>query len=278
MATVTWISTDGDWSNTASWDTGSVPTSADNVVFDGSVQTPVVSGLDQRSAGTLNSITTMPDYGGKIGFTNNPLTVDVTYMNVEGYGGVNHRQETSVVGAKGDTLYVNAPGALSTFHRDYDDANGADFDQVHICSGFVTIASGFGAANLRVTESLGAITYVSLETGSGFSRVFVDSGNVMSAASITPELIVAGGEVTLTDRTGLPAIAIIQMGGVVNYDASNNCLFYYMSGGLLDFTRTSNTRTISELRVFPGSIVYLDDNTTVTMGGLIYDEPYVGGP
>jgi hypothetical protein len=88
--THTWISFDGDFSASTSWNTGKAPSQwlpSDTVLFNGNVQTSVTTGLDQSSV-RIAAMYFDPNYYGNVGSSGLPLIISVDTFNFRSEFGV----------------------------------------------------------------------------------------------------------------------------------------------------------------------------------------------
>lgn len=187
----TWVSADGDWTQTSSWDTALVPAAGEIVLFTGasvvSVTTGPATGLN------YTSVNIHEDYTGTIMSSGSPLKLGtVTTVRFASRGGkaffdcetgdtVSQCINTSA-GGVADGLYLSGDGTWTDL-----DVSGA--------TGQTTVASSATLTNLTMGNSPNATVTIQSSV-SGLTLCRIDSGLVdCSSAIATGEgrLLISGG-------------------------------------------------------------------------------------
>ncbi|KKN11043.1 hypothetical protein LCGC14_1030440 [marine sediment metagenome] len=255
MATPIWISSNGDWGDTASWSTGSVPVSADTVVFDGvNSVVSVTSGLNQTGI-DLSRLDTSPEYTGDIGLPGNPLRIDASTVLHRGRGSLYFKGDGGGISVQVDSanlvdaLVLSGTSSLWTL----------DVKKGHVtCDNTVVNIGGVRSLSdksIIIIEKNGAETIAQIMMQAGFCQNF----RALSAA--TGILIVNGG--VLVHEDGAVTTLHVQ-GGVCEWNADETLTIAVAGRGLLDFTRSGNVKTVAGLVIYPGAEVFESGQTNVS--------------
>ena len=274
------------WDNVDNWEGGSVPVDDSDVIFD-SGDVDLLYALDASIQ--PDSIKVLPGYTGNIGLpkTNrdNPqftyaeyledyLTLDVgtgvTVVTIEGGGG---RIKIDADNCAGVTYNIN-----STAQRIDDgvpailikDDGSSTTNVVNIIRGDVGIAFYNGEA--MQTETLNVSYFENIDTD---AKVICGDGVVLTNSAI----VQLGGKVTIDSTTSSGTIKLLGGeltilsaahadievdGGTLFYQSSGTITIIEVgSGGILDFRRDLNARTVTAINIYSGATVH-DPKRSVT--------------
>lgn len=254
MATPIWISSDGDWGNTASWSTGSVPVDNDTVVFDGVSSVVSVTGSLNQIGIDLDELQTSPEYSGDIGLPGNPLRLD-SFVTHRGSGSIYYQADGQINQVFVDS--VNLVDAAVLY------GTGAPYNVIvkkgHVtCSDSMTGLGGihvFGDKSIVIVEKNGAATVDRIYMTAGF----IENNRAISDAESFA--LISGGVYVHQDG----AVSELHIhGGVVEWNADETLTFVIAGSGLLDFTRSGNAKTVGALVIYPGAEVFTTSQTTIT--------------
>jgi len=272
MATRIWQSSDGDWGNTASWTTATVPITGDDVIFPSNNQVSVTSGLSQGAV-DLASLVIHPGYGGDVGLTGTHLTISATKVLHEGTGTLFYTDGTGTT----DRVIVNSTNKVNAATL-----SGSLLTRITVIRGKVTLDSALGAVSILESSffaSQSSDADVVIETGAGtITDLFMNGGQVDCGAAVTTLTQSAGKFIHNEAASG--AIATInQTGGQLVYNDDGNITLANIMGGELDFGQNARTLTIAELKVWPGArVINPTDRITVTAGGQLLERTTIGSP
>jgi len=249
-----WISSDGDWDNTASWSTGVLPVSTDTAVFDGvSSVVSVTSNLNQTGV-DLARIEISPEYTGDIGSTGSPLQIDATVVLHRGTGTLYLKGDGGGIGVQVDsTNLVDAlvlSGTSTLLTLDVKKGHATVDNTVTNLGGVRVI----GDKAIVIIEANGAEKITSIIQQAGFCE---NNRPLSDAAAIA---IVNGG--VFVHENGAVTQLHVQ-GGTCEWNAVETLTLGLVGRGLLDFTRSGNVKTVSALVILPGAEVFTTSQTTV---------------
>ncbi len=208
MSEPVWISTDGDWSNTASWDTAAVPVSSDTVIFDGIASVvSVTSGLNQ-SAVDLAELVVEPEYTGDFATSGAPLQIDTVQLTHRGSGAMYIQGGAGVIR---NAVLDNPRGSLEL---------GGVAMSLFVLEGNATILGSL--ASITRLYVLGAQARVTVLSGSATTMpyIYMIDGTVACSRNISTLATVNGGTLTLDSR--YPAGELSIDGGRVNFKCNTS--------------------------------------------------------
>ena len=254
MATPIWISSDGDWGNTASWSTGSVPVDGDTAVFDGINSVVSVTGSLNQAGIDLDELQTSPEYTGDIGLPGNPLRLD-SFVTHRGSGSLYYQADGQINQVFVDS--VNLIDAAILF------GTGAPYNVI-VKKGHVTCSdsmTGLGAIHVMADK---AIVIVEKNGAATVDRITMTAGfleNNRALSDADSFAIISGGVYVHQDG----AVSELHIhGGVVEWNADETLSFALIASGLLDFTRSGNAKTVSAVIIYPGGEMFTTSQTTVS--------------
>lgn len=209
MSSVTWVSTSGDWSSNASWSTGAVPVSTDDVFFIDNGAVSVSSGLAQGAV-DLNSLNVI-DFTGNIGASGSPLVIGATYFRIGG-SGENYIQN-DLTGTEKVWVYShNRAAALSL--------TGNACARVVVLRGAVTIGAAVTLLQVGYIDNEAADADVTI-SGVAISNVHQSGGRIRTTGGATVSTLYrAGGTFEFAGAAG-GSLSLINGGGIFKYQATN---------------------------------------------------------
>lgn len=259
-----WISTDGDWGASSSWDQGGVPNATDpndHILFDGTVQTSAVLNVDRSGdANTCDQITVMPEFTGNIGTLGNPLHIEVD--TVTGGGGTSqnftHRGTgtvylTPLIGQYMD-IVVDSPNMAKAMQLISGRVRHLFIKRGHVHVSSTTLITGhvelLGPHAILTTVAADSTertgdTFIMLGGYATNARAFVENGNAF----------VLGGTL---EQTGVLSATnnIFNLGGTVIYKpaaASANAIDLFAVEGFTDLTQSQFTPSWASIVVGPNA-------------------------
>ncbi len=257
--TAIWISSDGDWDNTASWSTGLVPVSTDTVIFDGvNSVVSVTSGLNQTGV-DLARLDTAPAYTGDIGSPGSPLQIDATVVLHRGTGTLHLKGDGGGIGVQVDSTNLIDAAVLSGTSSSWT----LDVKKGHVtCDDTVAGLGGvraLGDKAIIVIEANGAQTITQIMVQAGFCQ----NSRPLSAASA---IVLVNGGVYIHEDGAVTQLHV--QGGVCEWNAGETLTIAVVGRGLLDFTRSGIIKTVSAMVIFPGAEVFLSNQTVIAAAAI----------
>lgn len=262
MADSIWISTDGNLNAAGSYSPSGVPIAAGNIVFDGSSNVDVSTGLTGLTGVDLRRIWTQPDYEGDIGASGNPLTTAAVRFIVQGSGSVWYAQETYSGGTP--VIVVDSPNQQDAFSL----VSTAGAYDLYCQNGGVEILPGAGVLGYLGVASRQSHLLPNVTIGTGFSCSYYvqKSGYVTSKSKLGDTSCVIDGGIFVYDAsaTGGWGTVINIAGGTMIYNSAGSGSYIIVSSGTLDMSQDSRAKTISLLVLLPGANFITHNNITVT--------------
>ena len=255
MATCIWQSQDGDWSNTESWSTGTVPAGVgvDAAIFTGASQHPVVSGLDNDGV-ALTMLRIQPEYRGDIGNEQNPLKLISTKVVHKGGGTLWYEDGAGTTALMIIDTPAGHPGVVFM---------GGVITRVQIVRGMMICGSAAGLITWLGMSTDAAVLHTRRGSG-GIAGLHMAAGRASIASDVV--MFMRGGHATIPNDA--PSIATwMQLGGTtIDFSQGATLTLLMLLGGIFDTTkRVQGTRTITNARVWPGAdFRYVEDRITIT--------------
>lgn len=250
MATPIWISSDGDWGNTASWSTGAVPVNDDTAMFDGLNSVVSVTGGLEQTGVNLARLQSNPAYTGDIGLNGNPLHIDALTVLHRGTGtlyfksdgGQNHIQVDS-------TNLINA-AVLSGTSSAYI---------VTVKKGRVTCSDEMG--NIFGAQLMSDLASLIIEKNGAatLGNLLIQTGQVLNNRAITAIATVNGGYLVHEQGT---VLEMRNHGGTILYETSDVVTIVVAGRGLTAFTVPGAGEVVAGLVIFPGADAVFQSGTS----------------
>lgn len=159
-----WVSSDGDFSAATSWSTGKAPDQwlpTDQVLFSGTDDTSVSSGLDQASV-QVALVFVDSNYDGDLGADGNPLRIGA---DVSIYGGEGGAWFSGPLSSRFNMLVIDDP----SLHGDIFVSG--DYDYVALKAGYTTILSGATIDTLVTGSVSGLSPVVTIQAGPSIRNI-----------------------------------------------------------------------------------------------------------
>ena len=234
------------------WDNG-VPVAGDTIFFD----TGAVDVTAQFGAAFLAAAIYSTDgYTGNIKMAAGAsgLLVNATLLYDRGGAG-----EHWFDGTFPTAMIDNSSTEDDAVHIDDSTAAGG-ITVLNLFRGNMTLDAGITATTIRVGYSGSKSSDANLTIEAGVSNTTICQwGGTVTDASTWVNLFLIDGEFTQTDSD---AITLDQWGGTFNFDAVGHTLtLAYIFGGRFDATEDPNAKTITDMEMWPGSVVDLRNDT-----------------
>jgi len=237
----TWIKTVPSPWEAASFNTGLLPGSNEEVYFDGTANGDVVSGLNQTAV-DLDKLHIKAEYSGTIGAHGNPLIISADTVIHEGTGTLYYQDG----GGQTDVILIRSTNLIDAAWL-----NGATFDRVRIIGGKVSFGSTF-TCQTRMEIGDGTAGYTAIvdaENGPG--------ADVPEFRMISGFLSGQGAYHLLTPGVGGYAF---MSGGTVILDAGAPAYLggvFVMTGGYLEWANYGSPGSVvqaTQVELYGGTI------------------------
>jgi len=274
MAKNIWIGTDtgneGDFGTAANWSEGSVPVADDDIYFENSAQSCDVGVNRSGMAGAYDSVNIAQSFTGSIGTADAALQVNTDIVNIGYHNGPGAPKGSPLVNIDSGT--VACVYTVSNTGTSADTAKSPVRIKADNSSNTLVVYKGkvsVGTETSDITTDFATVTvsYSSKQTSD--SDVFIGSGVTLA------DLNILGGDVVLecaaTDitveagtllTTGTGAITNLYVkGGVVTSNSTGTITLLDVFGGtgLVDFTKSNASRTVTDTQLDPGGVIKFND-------------------
>lgn len=261
---------DGDASNNANWDPSKpAGVDADSVVCDATAtKGDIITGLDFDGVRVVDWHI-QSGFHGKIGSTGNPLIISASNQILHEGRGELHFENGPDGGSAYSTQLVNINAGNHVAAAFID----GSVIKLAVLKGRVKTLPGFGFGTLtRVLVSYRnnshADAFVHLQNTATLHSVVQAGGIVINDLATITNMILYDG--TFTQALGANGIVMAQIGGGrLIHNTSNLIAEAHVLGGVLDFSLTGNTKTVTSLSVGQGGRFIPNADTTVSIGGTL---------
>lgn len=274
MAKNVWLATaDGDYSTATNWSLGHVPLASEIVIIP--VGSPsITSGLNQSTI-EIQSFFVEDAYGGTIGSAAEYLSINPTNVHFSGAGlayiNVNDATDINIYGTRSKDREFGAGLYLL----------GDTIEELNLYKGDVGLAvfsgetSSVETVNIRSENSQNPDTSLITGDGAGIDAWNQSGGfGLLNNIQQMTEVTVAGGTLTIIGTGNITSLNV--NGGEVYPDSFGVILDSNLRGGLVNFERSTSTRTVTRVNVWPGGrLVSNPGRVTFTQGVLLQDPSYV---
>lgn len=241
MSLIVWNGSSVDWADTGNWVGAAIPTTSDDILFDGTSVQDVTTNVDRSGDGnwgTARTITVMPSFTGSIGGTGSPLKMNHT-------GTLSYKGGTPSDTSEFWFESVHATGVLEAKlapagrHANACRIDGKfiDVDCLRGKIQFEVSATILTTGSLRLISdpNLGGTPFVDVPNGATVtgSEAFVLDGELISDVAWPMLVICANGKVQHSITTAATIAEIIQGGGEFVSDKGTVTL-YHIYGGRFD--------------------------------------------
>jgi hypothetical protein len=252
-----------DYGQATNWSTDAVPTTSDDVVLgDGTVA--VKYGLNQSSV-TIDEFNVSSGWTGDIGRWEDGklhyLRIDPDSFNYNG------RSQFAAfdLGSANIAATIQGSGTPSTTGGNSVYIKGSNLTTLTVNSGNVGVANADNdtatVATIRVNQLVG-VTAPTVVVGAGttLTTLSASAGSITQKCASTTTTI--GADATLTTQ-GTGAIATVNCYGTGYFNSTGTITDLY-AYGTVDFSQSTASRTVTNLRPQPGCTIILAAGVTVT--------------
>lgn len=267
MANHIWVSTNGDWSDAASWHDGVVPVNDDGAVFGNRSQVSVARGLNQAAV-QLGELRVDPEYKGDIGLSGAHLILECKKLIHRGSGRIYLTGSGGVV----MRLTVDSPNLVDALTLQGTSSSW----ELTVKRGKLICGNAMGnITRLRLVPDNGRALAEVLATAAGNTLIYayVAGGELVNYRPIsfaTGYVVLAGGR--FVQETGI-VTNWVQFGGMGILNSDGTVSQAHVYGGTLDTTQTANDKAITLLYIGPFGDVLKSNQLTIT-GEYDYREDY----
>ncbi len=250
-----------NWDTAGNW-TSAKPGAADTVVVPASTTRSILTGLNDENAVKLAKMWVQEGYNGNIGASGTELFISADLMKFEGSGQLFWKAGDDVSAL---AIIKARPATAGLTSVTLSGTGGTDFTAIHVQQGKVDIGAGLDTLALLTVNG---DSIVSLGSGTTVTDMRHNAGT-MTANSVGATTIICGGIFNL-DTVISPATFEV-WGGVVNLmfgGTYSNTIDIH--GGLVDFTRSAQLKTVDSINIFGGDLK-INDNVTLGSATAIKD-------
>jgi hypothetical protein len=262
MATITRNGTAGTWTavNTAIWSTGTVPTSADDVIFTSTsaAATPVTAGI------TVNcqSLTLDSSFTGNLG---NGTNIGIFTIEIAGKNGAGNSLDISGGQVYYSDVRINGTTATTINLSGVNSSAKANFNLITIGAGPHTLSAGSNNAFLRLLAPDSTSSLSTNNCNLSIAQLYSNSG--------TSTLTLGTSTITITTVNGLTPTISFDWGGFSGGSATINYYdpFVAITGGVVDKLNVSSPtgqitgNILGNITVSTLSIVSTDTGSSIGM-------------
>ncbi len=278
MATLTWLGTDagneGRWDIPANWSTtgsvAAIPVDGDDVVFGLNAQS-ITGGLDQNAV-ELNSLAFSNLYTGSVGANSTPLEIDALILTYAGQGteawiaGVFPQLDVNDAASGADSLHLSVvvTGKLTISAGRTVTLDGAISS---IGGSYAPTASVVAELIVQSRPSLQSPTVI-IESGCTITTLRVENGTVTCSSPVATieiyggQLTVDSGDVTIWRQSGGVGTWTAEGATITDLEAR---------GGVFNASTNVAVKTITELWMYSGFNVQLDNSALTIVVGTFFD-------
>lgn len=253
--------TSGDWNTAGNW-TSAVPVSTDTVVVPASTIQSITTGLDDENAVALTKMWVQEGFNGDIGSSGTELFITTALMKFEGSGKLFWKAGDAVSAL---AIIKARPATSGITSVTLSGTGTTDFTDIHVQQGRVVIGAGLSTVtNLTVNGD----SDVTLGSGTTITDMRLNIGT-LTADSVGATTIIHGGVFNL--NTVISPATFEVWGGQANLmfgGTYTNIIDIY--GGVVDFTRSAQLKTVNAINIFGGDLV-INDNVTLGSATAIKD-------
>jgi len=273
------ITTDGDWNNTASWDSGQVPGAGgigtDTALFDGTSQVSMTTNLDRTSDQNLKRIVTYTEFTGNIGASGNPLKHALA-SSTDGESRIVHRGTGQFwyEGESGDVqdVFVNSRRHLGSYCM----ICSGTIRKLVVVRGKVLIESTCNIAQIHTLGINALVTMEAIDSSETDPSIINISAGVLQNARATTgsDYIYVGLHGFLVQTGRVHDSSFIVNNGQIRLEpdtdpsTTHNPALYHSSGSI-DQSGSKYVTSFSDLIIGPGAVTAggaLDVGGLTTLG------------
>ncbi len=271
MSVNRWVSSTGDWSNTAGWHNSDVPDSADSAFLCNNGAVAVSSGLSQSAIDLDDLIVT--DFANNIGSSGSPLIIGAgTFQFIGNTGEIYITNHSGVT----NTWLIN-----STSRKTISLTGTATYNRIVVIRGNVTI-TGNGSTIidlLQIGYHTNELRDAVVNLDSCVVTSCMQSGGTLNAASCEIlEHYKAGGNFYGTGTHVGTSDIMWHSGGLYDRRLNAAMAAIYAGGGNVDLTHNIAPWTLSALARLPGAKVSTNPQVVTIMNTYDVENELAYGP
>lgn len=253
--------TSDNWDTGGNW-TSAKPVAADTVVCPASTIRSILTGLNDENGVALTKMWVQEGYTGDIGSSGTELFITTALMKFEGSGKLFWKAGDAVSAL---AIIKARPATSGITSVTLSGTGTTDFTDIHVQQGRVVIGAGLSTiTNLTVNGD----SDVTLGSGTTITDMRHNAGTI-TANSVGVTTVICGGIFNLD--TVITGTTFEVWGGQVNlmfggtYSNTIN-----IHGGMVDFTRSAQLKTVDDINIFDGDYK-INDNVTLGSATAIKD-------
>lgn len=269
MSTNIWVSTTGNWANTAGWHNSDIPDSADSALLVDNDAVAVTSGFAQGAI-DLDKLL-INDFPNAIGAAGTPLVIGATTFQITGNTGAIYIENSS---GSTNTWYI-----ASTSRQPIVLTGTAAYTRVVIISGVVSISDNVSVGIIEIgyntNENKDAV--LTLDT-CVVNQIEQSGGTIYSDSTEIVEHYKSGGEFYATGTHVGSSETMWHSGG--KYDRRINADFASMvlAGGFTDLSHNVAPWDLNSITLFPGAKFLTNPNVVTITNTYNIEKQLAYGP
>lgn len=253
--------TSDNWDTGGNW-TSAKPVAADTVVAPASTTRSILTGLNDENAIALTKMWVQEGYNGNIGASGTELYITTALMKFEGSGQLFWKAGDAVSAL---AIIKARPATSGITSVTLSGTGTTDFTAIHVQQGKVDIGAGLSTLALLTVNG---DSIVALGSGTTVTDMRHNAGT-MTANSVGVTTVICGGIFNLD--TVITGTTFEVWGGQVNLmfggTYSNEINIH---GGVVDFTRSAQLKTVNDINIFGGDLK-INDNVTLGSATAVKD-------
>lgn len=272
MSTNIWVSTTGDWSNTAGWHNSDVPDSADSALLVDNGGVAVTAGLSQSAIDLAQLM--IIDFPYDVGSSAAPLVIGATTFQILGNTGnvhiTNHSGSTN-------TWYINSQNRTAAANL-----NGSAYTRVVVVRGVVTItSSSISLLQVGYDKNQNRDAVVNLVNCSVL-ELQQSGGTINASGTAIAAHHKSGGTFNYTGAPSGVYGTIWHGSGKYDYrgtsDGGPNIEVIVASGGTMNFANVLGPTSIDSVIALPGAKYVKNSQLVTVTSELLIENELAYGP
>lgn len=273
MSTNIWVSTTGDWSNTAGWHNADVPDSTDSALLCDNGGVAVIAGLSQGAIDLDKLMIVNFPYA--VGSSGGPLVIGATTFQILGSTGNVYIQNDS---GSANTWFINSSNRTAAAVL----TGSATYTRVVVVRGAVTITGGT-VTLLQVGYDKNQDRDASVTLSGCTVGTIEQSGGTINASTTAIGVHhKSSGEFNYTGNPSGVYGIVYHGNGRFNYkaqaDGTPNIEDVVTGGGMLNFANVVGPCTVDNLTAMPGAKYIKNPQLVTVTSELIIENKLAHGP